>query len=124
MKAYEKIILTNNTTVAGNIKDFTQSYKIQFYPETKDLPSKIALYIYLDSAEKSFAKRSVYFSSTEQLRVLITDLTQAYFYFLDKRNKDIAIPREEFRNIRLDNFLFELRKKQLRKWSENEELLG
>ena len=110
---YEKIILTSSTTVAGNIKDHRQSYDIKYYPKANDLIDKVALYIYLG---EEFAKRSVYFSSTEQLKTLVYDLTQAYFYFLDKRKKELAIPREEFRRIRLDNFLYELRKKQLKNW--------
>ena len=114
MKTYEKIILTSKTTVAGNIKDHKQTYDIKYYPKSGDLIDKVALYIYLG---EEFAKRSVYFSSTEQLKTLVYDLTQAYFFFLDKRKKEIAIPREEFRKLRLDNFLYELRKKQLSLWS-------
>ena len=75
----------------------------------------MSLYIYLG---EEFAKRSVYFSSTEQLKTLVYDLTQSYFFFLDKRKKEIAIPREEFRKIRLDNFLYELRKRQMKLWAE------
>ncbi len=113
---YEKEEIVETTTVAGNIRDFTQSYKILFYPQAKDLPSKIALYIYLDSADKSFAKRSIYFSSTEQLKTLIFDLTKAYFYFRDKKNKPIQ--QEIWRTANIDNFLYELRKRQMKLWAE------
>ena len=109
---YEKEILTSTTTVAGNIRDHIQSYDIKYYPKAKDLPDKVALYIYLGE----YAKRSVYFSSTEQLKTLIFDLTKAYFYFLDKRNKPVQ--RELWRNANVDNFAYELRKRQLGIWSK------
>ena len=114
--SYEKEIIIQETTVAGNISDFNQGYEGFFYPEVKDLPSKFALYIHLtgeDGIKK--ARRSIYFSSVEQLRNLIIDLTQAYFYFRDKRIKSVK-PIEEFRLISLNSFLEELRDKQLNKW--------
>ena len=113
---YEKEIIVPSTAVAGNIKDYKQTYEIKFYPETAELKSKIALYIYLESGEATkYAKRSIYFSSTEQLRELIFNLTKAYFYFRDKRVEP-KIPREEFRILDLDNLLYKLRKKQIDIW--------
>ena len=100
MQDYEKIILTPAVTVAGNIKDHKQSYEIKYYPKAKDLVDKIALYIYLG---ENYAKRSIYFSSHEQLRTLIFDLTKAYFYFRDRRIKPV-IPVPEFRLISLSSF--------------------
>ena len=118
MKAYKKELLIPQTTVAGNIRDFKQSYEIFYYPKTDDLPDKIALYIHLiNSEEKQYAKRSLYFSSIEQLKTLIYDLSQAYFYFRDKRiEPDINLP--DFRLINLDNFLYNLRKKILNIWTK------
>ena len=114
---YEKETIIESTTVAGNIRDFVQSYKIKFYPKVKDLPEKIALYIYLDSNDKSFAKRSLFFSSAEQLKDLIFNLTKSYFYFMDKKNKPVN--RELWRKANVDNFAYELRKKQLEHWKNN-----
>jgi len=118
MKAYKKEILIDRTTVAGNIQDFSQSYHIVYYPKAENLPDKIALYINLINSEgKEYAKRSLYFSSTEQLRTLIYDLAQAYFYFRDKRVvPDINLP--DFRLIHLDDFLYKLRKKQTDIWRQ------
>ena len=111
---YEKIILISSTTVAGNIKDHKQTYDVKYYPKSGDLIDKIALYIYLGD---QFAKRSIYFSSHVQLKQLIIDLTQSYFYFLEKRIKPDD-PKELFRMLKLDNFLDELKKRQLSVWKE------
>ena len=116
-KAYENIEIVPSTTVAGNIRDFTQSYKIKFYPKANDLPEKIALYIYLDSKDKSYAKRSVYFSSAEQLKELIFNLTKAYFYFRDKKTEPIN--REQFRLINLADFVKKLEEHQRNIWRGN-----
>ena len=115
-KAYKRETLIPITTVAGNISDFKQQYEIKFYPKADDLPDKIALYIYLTKQDKQFAKRSIYFSSVEQLKTLIFDLTQAYFFFRDKKITP-AVNRETFRNIDLNTFLKDLSKKQLSVWS-------
>ncbi len=113
---YEKQILIPRTIVSGNIRDFKQSYEIFYYPKADDLPDKIALYIHLVNSEgKQYAKRSIYFSSLEQLREFIYNSAQAYFYFRDKRIVlEISLP--DFRLIHLDDFLYKLRKKQLNIW--------
>ncbi len=113
---YEKEIIIKETVVAGNISDLNQSYEGFFYPEAKDLPSKIAIYIHLtgeDGIKK--AKRSLYFSSHEQLRDLIFNLTKAYFFFRDKRLKPVCT-LEEFRILSLNTFIQELKDKQLNNW--------
>lgn len=111
----EKISLTGEQIVAGNIKDFQQLYEIFYYPTERSLVDKIALYIYLANKEKQYAKRSIYFSSIEQLKEFIIDLVMAYFYFIDKRIKP-DIPLDMFRRIRLSSFLNELGDKQLMMW--------
>ncbi len=116
-KVYEKEILTKLVTVAGNISDYKQQYEIKLYPKADDLPQKVALYIYLTSEEKQFAKRSIYFSSAEQLKRLIFDLTSAYFYFRDKKVTPINT-REQFRLTNLDDFLIKLKANQLNIWKE------
>lgn len=111
--SYDKEILVPSTTVAGNIKDHNQSYEIVYYPRANDLIDKVALYIFLGDRK---AIRSVYFSSLEQLKTLIQDLTKSYFYFVDKR---IVVPdsaKEEFRMVKLSDFLKEIRDKQLNLW--------
>ncbi len=120
-KVYAREIITPLTTVAGNISDFKQQYEIKFYPKADDLPAKIALYIYLTKEESKFAKRSVYFSSAEQLKRLILDLTQAYFYFKDKKglNLPIKMPLEEIRKEDLSDFLIKLKLNQLNIWKQN-----
>ena len=105
--AYKKDILTPKTTVAGNIRDFKQSYEIFYYPTADDLPDKVAMYIYLMNEEKQYAKRSIFFSSHQQLRELIIDLIKAYFFFRDKKIKPV-IPLSEFRKISLSSFLEEI----------------
>ncbi len=116
-KVYEREIVTNLTTVAGNISDFKQQYEIKFYPKADDLPDKIALYIYLTRADKQFAKRSIYFSSAEQLKELIFNLTKSYFYFRDKKNPLVA-NREQFRLVNLDDFLVSLKGNQRNIWKQ------
>ena len=114
--SYEKEIIIPLTTVAGNIKDFKQSYEVMYYLKTKEYTDKMTLYIYLiGEGEKKYAKRSIYFSSHEQLRQLIFDLTKAYFYFRDKRIKP-AIPVSEFRLISLSSFLEHIGIKQKEQW--------
>ena len=116
---YPKEIIIPRTTVAGNIRDFKQQYEGFYYPQADDLPSKIALYIYLVGKDnKDKAPRSLFFSSTEQLKQLIFDLTRAYFYFLDKRNKPVQ--RDIWRKANVDNFAYDLRRKQLAIWSKQE----
>ncbi len=115
---YQKEIIIEETTVAGNIKDLTQSYEGFFYPEAREFPSKFALYIHLtgeDGIKK--ARRSLYFSSHEQLKTLIFELTKAYFFFRDKRIKP-DIPIESFRTISLASFVNELKNKQLSIWKK------
>ena len=112
---YTRDTIISKTTVAGNIRDYKQSYEIFYYPKSDDLVDKMAMYIYLDGEEKSFAKRSIYFSSVEQLKTLILNLTRSYFIFKDKRTNP-AVPREQFRLIQLDSFLSELKEKQLNFW--------
>ena len=60
---YQRDIIISKTTVAGNIRDYNQSYEVFYYPKAGDLPDKIAMYIYLEGKEKTYAKRSMYFSS-------------------------------------------------------------
>jgi len=113
---YTKEIIIAETTIAGNISDFNQSYEGFFYPAVKDLPSKFALYIHLTGSDGiKKAKRSLYFSSHEQLKDLIINLTKAYFFFRDKRFKP-DIPVERFRTISLEIFLADLKTKQLDVW--------
>jgi len=90
-KVYNKEILTEFITVAGNISDAQQGYKLVYYPKSLDLPPKIALFTFLVPPE--LAKqgimpkpRSLYFSSVEQLKTLIFNLTKAYFFFKDKKD--------------------------------------
>ncbi len=116
---YTRNTIVPKTTVAGNIRDFRQTYEIFYYPKADDLPDKIAMYIYLENQEKSYAKRSIYFSSTEQLKLLITDLIQSYLYFLDKKSNPV-VPREQFRLIQLDSLLTELKEKQLSFWRKED----
>ena len=116
-KLYEKEILVPLTTVAGNIKDFKQQYEILYYPKSGELVDKIALYMYLAGEEgMQYAKRSIYFSSHEQLKQLIFDLTKAYFYFRDQRIKPV-IPESEFRLISLSSFLEHISIRQKGEWS-------
>jgi hypothetical protein len=117
MQIYDKECIVPNKTVAGNIKDFKQQYEIFYYPKADDLPDKIALYIYLKGDDMQYAKRSIYFSSHEQLKEMIFDLTKAYFYFKDKRITP-AISRDEFRIININDFMDKLRKIQLNFWRE------
>lgn len=119
----EKINLTEETKVNGNITHYDQSYKIVYYPEERTLKetlrSKISLYIDLKSihSSKKEPSRSIYFYNLEQLKGLITDLIKAYFFFNDKINiPDIEIAK--YRQIKLNSFLDELRAKQLGEWKK------
>ena len=111
----EKISLTGEQIVAGNIRDFQQLYEIFYYPPERSLPMKIALYIYLASKDKQYAKRSIYFSSIEQLKELIINLTKSYFYFMDNKINPV-IPKGEYNLIMLSDLLEHIRKKQLEEW--------
>lgn len=112
----EKIGLTGEKVVAGNIKDFQQIYQLFYYPKERSLPDKVAFYIYLANNKKLYAKRSIYFSSLEQLKTLAKDIIKAYFYFLDKRVvPDIEVSR--YRKLMLEALLQELRREQVNVWS-------
>ncbi len=111
-----KDIIIPKTTVAGNIRDFNQSYEIFYYPKAEDLPDKVAVYIYLTNENKSFAKRSLFFSSHEQLKEYIFDLVKAYFVLRDKRITPV-IPLSEYRKISLSSLLENLEQRQLALWS-------
>lgn len=105
----------NKRTVAGNIRDFRQTYELFYYPKVDDLPDKIALYLYLENEKKEFAKRSIYFSSIEQLKDLIVDLTKAYCLFREKRNNpDVSL--RIYRLVLLDQLINHIRKKQVGVW--------
>ncbi len=112
---FEKELIVEQKTVAGNIRNFKQSYEVYYYNKTKEYTDKIAFYIYLLSEEKQYAKRSIYFDNFEQLGELIKDLTKAYFYFRDKRLKPV-IPLSEFRKISLSSFLEHLNTNQIGIW--------
>lgn len=113
----EKIDLTGEKVVAGNIKDFQQIYQVFYYPKERTLPDKIAMYIYLASNFDKKAKRSIFFSSLEQLKGLIIDLTKCYFYFNDKRNiPDIEVSK--YRQLMLENLLAEIRTRQIGEWKK------
>lgn len=112
---YPKEILTPNTLVGGNIEKFKQSYEILYYKSFKQYQGKVALYIYLNNEEKQYAKRSIYFSNIEQLKIFIMELTKAYFYFKDQTVTP-QIPLSAFRNINLGSFLTDLREKIIKEW--------
>ena len=119
---YNRETLTEFTTVAGNISDCQQGYKIHYYPKSLDLPNKIALFTFLVSPEllkqqKLPTPQSLYFSSLEQLKTLIFDLTNSYFYFKEKKTSPV-ISIAEFRKIMLSDFIIDLSKTQLKTWSE------
>lgn len=112
---YKKEIIIPPTTVAGNLKDFKQSYEIYYYPKDSDLPDKIAFYINLiDREGQRKARRSLFFSSHAQIRQLIIDLTKSYFYLLDQRTE--PMDRIIWRKVVLIDFLEEIQKKQLNIW--------
>lgn len=115
----DKIDLTGEQVVAGNISDFQQSYQIFYYPKERSLVDKIAMYIYLNpnqiTGKKQYAKRSIYFSSINQLKGMIINLMQSYFYLINQRIIP-EIPISEFRKIKLNELLSELRTRQLELW--------
>ena len=111
----ERIDLSGEQVVAGNIQDHQQMYQIFYYPRERSLVDKIAIYFFLGNNYKKYATRSIYFSSIEQLKRIVIDIIGAYFYFLGQRIKpDIPVP--EYRRIMLESLLYEIRKKQLEKW--------
>jgi len=119
-KLYNMQMITDLTTVAGNSRDFQQIYKIGYYPKSVDLPQKIVLSIYEVPAKLKEQNimpkpRSLYFSSIEQLKTLILNLTKSYFFFLDKKT-DPVIPISEFRLLQLDTFVKDLIKTQKENW--------
>ena len=121
MSIYKKEVVVEETTVAGNLRDYKQSYKIKFYPKDKDLSDKIVIYIdWISQTKKEYATRSLYFSSHEQLKQLIFDLTKAYFHFRSKKFKP-DIPMEEFNIISLGAFVTELKNKQMKLWKNGSE---
>lgn len=93
MGAYNKETIVSEKTVAGNIRDFRQLYDIVYYPRQDDLPEKIAMYIYLRKKDEEkednakMANRSLFFSSKEQLKDLIVELSKAYLFFVEKKIK-------------------------------------
>jgi hypothetical protein len=114
--------LSGEQVVAGNISDHQQCYDIKYYPQEGKLIDKVAVYFILKpknniSDYNKYAKRSTYFSSLEQLKNFIINLTKAYFYLLERRNiPDIEIAR--YRMIMLNSFMDELRRKQTDEWQK------
>ncbi len=119
-KVYESIVLTDFTTVAGNIRDLIQGYSIKYYPKHNDLIEKLALCIHLKKPdtpeEKQPMPRYLFISSESQLKELIFNLTKSYFYFRDKKTTPIS--RENFRLINLSDFTKQLEEHQRKVWRE------
>ena len=115
MGVYERMSIVDKRTVAGNIRDFRQTYELFYYSRVDDLPDKVALYLYLEQEGKEFAKRSLYFSSVEQLKDLVSDLVRAYCLFVEKRNSpDVSL--SVYRLVVLDQLLSHVRRRQLGVW--------
>lgn len=117
--AYTKEIIIPKKTVSGNIRDFKQQYEVFYYPKIDDLIDKVAVYIYLTNGEKQYAKRSLFFSSRQQLEECIFDLIKVYFYFRDKRIQP-AILISDFRKISLNSFLEKIEQRQRAIWCNNQ----
>ena len=120
---YPSEVIVPFVTVAGNIRDLKQGYSVKYYPKSDDLVEKLALCVHLKKPntpeEKQPMPRYLFFSSVEQLKILITDLIQSYLYFLDKKTTPV-VPREQFRLILLNSLLTELKEKQLNFWREED----
>ena len=119
-RVYVMEVLTEMTVVAGNARDFQQIYKIGYYPRSVNLPEKIVLSIYevpptLKKQGITPKPRSLYFSSIEQLKTLIFDLTNSYFFFKEKKTNPV-IPISSFRLIQLNDFVKDLVKNQKDIW--------
>jgi len=114
----QKIDLTGEQVVAGNLKDKQQLYQIFYYPRERTLTDKVWIYFHQATNEKKFAIKSLCFSSIEQLETFIINLSKSYFYFIDHRiQSDIPLP--DFRKIRLRALLAKIEIKQLEEWKNH-----
>lgn len=118
-KAYETVTLTPSKSVAGNLRDYSQSYTIVLMPRSKDLCDKIVLYIDWDRAGRQYPTRSLYFSSEEQLKGLIKDLSIAYHTLCEKRANS-QIPLAQFRLLKLKNLNKEIQETVMKNWSNGQ----
>lgn len=101
--------------VAGNLRDYDQSYTIQHLTKYHDLCNKVILYINWKHPEKEFALRSMYFSSTEQLKDLIVSLVKAWFMMMENRIKT-QLPKSQFRLFKLNELFKSIKQSLSQDW--------
>jgi len=86
----EKLLLTQGQFAGGLIKA-KQQYGIYYLEATEKYPiDKISLEITMISNEtdgKKIKPRSLRFNNTEQLGIFVSDMVNAYAYFLRRRGK-------------------------------------
>lgn len=110
-----------------------QAYKIVYYYKTDKFIDKITVYFIgvpiqpkkiICSCEKehiikSEEIRSIYFLAPEQFLFFIQNSIHSYFCFKEKRlPSNMLKPISELRLIMLDDFIKDLRNKQLERWKK------
>jgi hypothetical protein len=71
--------------VSGGLNDLEQRYRINYLEREEGYPDKVEIAIFLTGKDKNYCYRSLRFSSENQLKEFIKDLSQAYLLFQIKR---------------------------------------
>jgi len=111
-------ILIAEKPVLGGLNDLEQRYRINYLEREEKYVDKLELAIFLIGKEKEYCYRSLRFSSENQLREFIKDLSSAYLMFQIKRTpKDIL--SEQLIKDYISQLLNEINNKimeDLKKW--------
>jgi len=120
--------LTGEQFVQGNLKNFLQSYHIDYYPPEANYPTdKIWLYLHGKENNEPRMIRSLCFKNPENHRKFILNNIYAQLYLLEKRGiefKPSEIDIHTYRKRLLDALLVDLRKKILEKYKEKIKLVS
>lgn len=108
--------------VSGGLSDGNQEYSVNYLEPETGYTDKAELAIQfikkIGNEEKRMAYRSLRFNSTEQMKLLIEDLSVAYIYFTERRLGDIPITAE-IRMDLLQDLINCISKKVRAGWSKN-----
>lgn len=82
----------------GNLKQYTQIYKINYMPKEKELSPKVELAVIMSKGDGTLDKEysSIRFVSLPQIKSIIIGLIKSYFFF-GKQIKEINTANYQYR---------------------------
>ena len=114
--------LTGEEFVPGNLKDFLQSYHIDYYPPEANYPTD-KVWIYFDGRENGKPRmiRSLCFKNPENHKKFILNNIYAHIYQLVRRAED-HIPNHveifKYQMALLNDLLIKIREELPKRWKE------